>query len=168
MMFLDFLLLGVVKGTDSYAEGRKSPSRHNNRKNCSLAVYPAPSYQPQKLRNAKIDIFFSLLCKLLAKPSCKHPSTIASADYHSLRCRWHGGTARRQWRWQLSSGSLAVAAAAWQRSSAAAQPWRWRRQRRQRRQRGSVMGAVVAAAWQRRWRLAVVAAWSSMVVNDVS
>jgi hypothetical protein len=31
-----------------------------------------------------------------------------------------------------------------------------------------VMGAAVAAAWRRQWRLVVVAAWRSMVMNDVS
>ncbi len=37
-----------------------------------------------KNRNfAKNGIFFSLLCKLLAKPPCEHPPTMASADYRS-------------------------------------------------------------------------------------
>ncbi len=44
----------------------------------TAAMLPA-----SKMGITKNGIFFSLLRKLLAKLSCKHPPTMASADYHS-------------------------------------------------------------------------------------
>jgi hypothetical protein len=46
----------------------------------AIGVYQATSL---KIGNRKKLEIFSLLCKLLAKPSCKHPPTMVSADYRS-------------------------------------------------------------------------------------
>jgi hypothetical protein len=40
-------------------------------------------YKPQKMGITKNGNFFSLLRKLLAKPSCEHPPTMVFADYRS-------------------------------------------------------------------------------------
>jgi hypothetical protein len=65
----------VVKTTDSIVQ--KVPTATPTPQTSSTTCFGRKKWE------RKNENLFSLLCKLLAKPSCKHPSTLASADYHS-------------------------------------------------------------------------------------